>query len=50
MDNKGNGDKINRHVFFVAMSAIAMSFGDVYLTWQLSCHVISPVCGPFFIN
>jgi hypothetical protein len=31
---------MNRHDS-VAMSAVAMLFGDLDLTWRLPCHVIS---------
>jgi hypothetical protein len=33
-------DELNRHGS-IAMSAVAMSFGDLGLTWQLPCHIIS---------
>ena len=37
---RGYSDEMNRHDS-VAMSAVAMSFGDLDLTWRLPCHVIS---------
>jgi hypothetical protein len=37
---RGYSDEINRHES-IAMSAVAKSFGDLDLTWQLPCHVIS---------
>ena len=47
---------MNRHDS-VAMSVVAMSFGDLDLTWWLSCHVISRLSvahfhqlGPCFVQ
>jgi hypothetical protein len=37
---RGYSDEMNRHES-IAMSAVAKSFGDLDLTWQLPCHVIS---------
>jgi len=37
---RGYSDEMNCHDS-VAMSVVAMSFGDLDLTWRLPCHIIS---------